>query len=438
MKKKMTSYLLLSLTLLAVVSLVACGKQEQTSQKTSESSSSSQSSQDNQDKGQKAYQVVLDRYSRYMPGLTRRDKESLMEELKQIDPSSEENGFILAMSDYEPAPSLRYSFRDLDKNGQVELLIGNKDNLLAVYYLKDKTPQILHAGYNTAAGGFRSNLTAYDNGQIVYAVWQSVQPDMSLTLYGFEDAGATVVKEASKKVQGEESMEQALGLTASKADLASFDWKDFEAASSATSSSQQTTEANQKFQVRVSVADLRIRKEASTQAQEMGMIARGVHTITETKTADGYTWGRLESGQGWIALEFTSRVEETSAASSSTSSMNLDEIASGNFASLAGTWQNGKGSSMSFDANGLVTVNGQNVAGKEIIQNFKLDNGSVFAGVYYTESKVGGYELGFIPAGAPLPKQLQYTTDTVDTSRDIIYAGQSPVADSSELYYRLP
>ena len=37
------------------------------------------------------------------------------------------------------------------------------------------------------------------------------------------------------------------------------------------------------------------------------MIAKGIYTITETVDADGHTWGKLESGQGWIALEFTTR-----------------------------------------------------------------------------------------------------------------------------------
>ena len=49
--------------------------------------------------------------------------------------------------------------------------------------------------------------------------------------------------------------------------------------------------------------------------------------------------GQMESGQGWIALEFTTRVDgnaESAPAPAKTSTgMNLDEIKAGNFSSVA-------------------------------------------------------------------------------------------------------
>ena len=42
--------------------------------------------------------------------------------------------------------------------------------------------------------------------------------------------------------------------------------------------------------MQVSVADLRIRQAPSTSAPSAGMIEKGIHTITETVEADGYTW----------------------------------------------------------------------------------------------------------------------------------------------------
>ena len=109
--------------------------------------------------------------------------------------------------------------------------------------------------------------------------------------------------------------------------------------------SKSTAKAEEKksesFQVQVRVADLRIRKEPSTSAPSAGMIAKGTHTITETVDADGHTWGKLESGQGWIALEFTTRVDSSKSASSSkkSSGMNIQEIQNGDFSSIAGTWK---------------------------------------------------------------------------------------------------
>lgn len=58
--------------------------------------------------------------------------------------------------------------------------------------------------------------------------------------------------------------------------------------------------------VHVSVNALNIRKDASTGSPVVGCIRdRGVYTIVEKKTASGYTWGKLKSGAGWIALEYT-------------------------------------------------------------------------------------------------------------------------------------
>lgn len=62
------------------------------------------------------------------------------------------------------------------------------------------------------------------------------------------------------------------------------------------------------FKVRVSVTDLNIRKESSLKAKTNGKVKPGVYTITETKTADGYEWGKLKSGAGWIALKYTKRL----------------------------------------------------------------------------------------------------------------------------------
>ena len=62
------------------------------------------------------------------------------------------------------------------------------------------------------------------------------------------------------------------------------------------------------FTVEVSVSDLRIRSGAGTNYQNKGYIAKGVYTIVETKVAGGYTWGKLKSGAGWIALDYTKRL----------------------------------------------------------------------------------------------------------------------------------
>lgn len=62
------------------------------------------------------------------------------------------------------------------------------------------------------------------------------------------------------------------------------------------------------FKVKVSTTDLRIRTNPSLSGGIKGYIPRGVYTIVQTKNSDGYEWGKLKSGAGWIALKFTTRV----------------------------------------------------------------------------------------------------------------------------------
>jgi len=63
------------------------------------------------------------------------------------------------------------------------------------------------------------------------------------------------------------------------------------------------------YLVKVTTDGLNIRKKPALSSGKVGMITdRGVYTIMETKKADGYTWGRLKSGAGCIALEYTKRI----------------------------------------------------------------------------------------------------------------------------------
>lgn len=65
---------------------------------------------------------------------------------------------------------------------------------------------------------------------------------------------------------------------------------------------------NAELKVRVSVDDLRIRVDAGTEFDVVGICPEGVYTIVSQKENGGYTWGKLKSGAGWIALEYTSIV----------------------------------------------------------------------------------------------------------------------------------
>lgn len=62
------------------------------------------------------------------------------------------------------------------------------------------------------------------------------------------------------------------------------------------------------YLVRVSIDDLNIRSGPGLDHTIVGTCPKGVYTIVEETKADGYTWGKLKSGVGRIALEYTSKL----------------------------------------------------------------------------------------------------------------------------------
>ena len=65
---------------------------------------------------------------------------------------------------------------------------------------------------------------------------------------------------------------------------------------------------NVPFLVAVKRNNLHIRKGPGTSYDSAGYCPQGTYTIVETAQAEGYEWGRLKSGAGWIALKYTERV----------------------------------------------------------------------------------------------------------------------------------
>lgn len=421
MKKVMISLL----TGASVLSLVACAPKRYERQSKPKTATSSAVKKEKENTGQKYYQEVLERYKAYESAITAKDQTALQNELKKIDATSEEYAYVFNLQTLGSTNEWEYAFDDLNQDGNDELLIGDGKTIAAVYYLKDNQPTLLHVAYVASAGGYRASLDIFDNGKIVYATWQSVNPEQELTLYSLEKGKAKEEKKATIQIGGNQTAEKALGISAKKLDLSKLDWKTFEG----TGDSKSTAKAEEKksgiFQVQVSVADLRIRKEPSTSASSAGMIAKGTHTITETVEADGHTWGKLESGQGWIALEFTTRVsgntESAPAPTNTKTGMNLEEIKAGNFSSVAGVWKNKYGTSIEFDAQGIVKVNGSAV------------NGVQFSGFYFKEGNLHGVSR--------MPEATNETPILFIPSREggseSIYWSKSDTTNGNDLYYRV-
>ena len=423
----MRKLMILFLTGASVLSLVACAPKRYERQSKPKTASSSSVKKEKKDTGQKNYQEVLDRYKAYATAINAKDQTALQNELKKIDATSEEYAYVFNIQTLGSTNEWHYAFEDLNRDGNDELLIGDGKTIAAVYYLKDKQPTLLHVAYVASAGGYRSSLDLFDNGQIVYATWQSVNPEMELTLYSLGKGEAKEEKKATIQIGGKETAEQALGISAKKLDLSKLDWKKFDGSGNSKSTAKAEEKKSESFQVQVSVADLRIRKEPSTSAPSAGMIAKGTHTITETVDADGHTWGKLESGQGWIALDYTTRVSGNAesapapAPAKTKTGMNLEEIKAGNFSSVAGVWENKHGTSIEFDAQGIVKVNGSAV------------NGVQFSGFYFKEGNLHG--VSRMP-GATNETPILFIPSR-DGGSESIYWSKSDATNGNDLYYRV-
>ena len=407
------------ITLLAgafVLSLVACTPKRYERQSKPKTATSSVVKKEKKDTGQKYYQEVLERYAKYDTALKNGDKTGLFAELGKIKSGSEESIYLDALERLGTPVTFQYAFTDLNKDGVDELLVsnqytGNKQYVSAIYYLK---------------------------GQEAYATWQSLNPEMELTLYSLGKGEAKEEKKATIQIGGDQTAEKALGISAKKLDLSKLDWKKFDSSGDSKSTAKAEEKKSESFQVQVSVSDLRIRKEPSTSAPSAGMIAKGTHTITETVEADGHTWGKLESGQGWIALDFTTRVDGSKAASSSkkSSGMNIQEIQNGDFSSIAGTWKNGKGWTLVFDGSGSadqVFLNGENM----LINRIQPTDNHLSGGFSNPKHKVGGAIIRFIPAGTSLPVYVEQIADPSDIGKDRIWTGQSAWWEESDFFYRV-
>lgn len=430
------------ITLLAgasVLSLVACTPKRYERQSKPKTATSSSDKKEKNDTGQKNYQEVLDRYKAYATAINAKDQTALQNELKKIEATSEEYAYVFNLQTLGSTNEWHYAFEDLNRDGNDELLIGDGKTIAAVYYLKDKQPTLLHVAYVASAGGYRSSLDLFDNGQIVYATWQSVNPEMELTLYSLGKGEAKEEKKATIQIGGKETAEQALGMSAKKLDLTKLDWKNFDGSGDSKSTAKAEEKKSASFQVQVSVADLRIRKEPSTSAPSAGMIAKGTHTITETVDADGHTWGKLESGQGWIALDYTTRVDGSKTASSSkkSSGMNIQEIQNGDFSSIAGTWRNGLGWVLEFDKDGL-TGKGFVTDGSGVVDRINPDHGYISGGIHSSKpNTAGGAAISFLPAGTPMRPDSNQNSDPSDTSKDRIWVGQQYIWDTDSFFYRV-
>ena len=417
-----------SLAAMTLLTLVACGpkRRPRTQPSTAQSEVTDGKSSKKASSGHEYYQTVLERYQAYSRAIETGDSVGLETKLKEIDPQSDEYVYAMYLQTLGSKPNLSYFYTDLDKDGRDELLIGNGQTVSAIYYLKGQQPELLHTAFVASSGGSRSSFQIFEDGSVIYDSFSSLQPEVDLIHYKFQKGKLETVNKIQIKNGDGQKPEKALGITAKELDQAKFGWKELETGKKATSQASTSEQQTNSYQVRVAVSDLRIRKEASIKGEEVGIIPQGVYTITETVTADGYTWGKLQSGQGWIALEFTTRVEGGNAESApapdtASTGMNLEEIKNGNFSSVAGVWKNKHGTSIEFNAQGIVKANGSALSGVQ------------FSDFYFKEGNLHG--LSRMP-GATSETPIIFIPSREGGSESI-YWSKSDVTNGNDLYYRV-
>ena len=114
-----------------------------------------------------------------------------------------------------------------------------------------------------------------------------------------------------------------------------------------------------------------------------------------------------------------------------TSSLDMQAIASGDFSSMAGTWQDANGVTYTFDAKGLVS----DVAKLELVYAGLDENG-----IYRTSIRwhnLTGAALSIIPAGKKLPaKETVSGQDPTDRSQDRFIIAQG-ISEHPDVFYRV-
>ena len=430
-----------SLAAMTLLTLVACGpkRRPRTQPSTAQSEVTDGKSSKKASSGHEYYQTVLERYQAYTRAIEAGDSAGLETKLKEIDPQSDEYVYAMYLQTLGSKPNLSYFYTDLDKDGRDELLIGNGQTVSAIYYLKGQQPELLHTAFVASSGGSRSSFQIFEDGSVIYASFSSLQPEVDLIHYKFQKGKLETVNKIQIKNGDGQKPEKALGITAKELDQAKFGWKELETGKKAISQASTSEQQTNSYQVRVAVSDLRIRKEASIKGEEVGMIPQGVYSIIETVSADGYTWGKLQSGQGWIALEFTTRVEgsNTTTSNKESSGMNIQEIQNGDFSSIAGTWRNGLGWTLEFDKDGL-TGNKFFTDGSGVVNNIYPDHGYISGAIHSSKpNTAGGAAISFLPAGTSIKLDSNQNSDPSDTKKDRIWTGQQYIWTPEAFFYRV-
>lgn len=149
------------------------------------------------------------------------------------------------------------------------------------------------------------------------------------------------------------------------------------------------------------------------------------------------------SSEDWYDFDDSSS-DETEASSSDSKSnketgMDINAIQNGDFSSIAGTWKNGKGYTMTFDKNGLVSDTERvDVENSKVTDGYLKSSTGPKSGV-----GVGGGAIAFLPKGVSLTGSVMSSSETADDQSDKtkerLWMGQqlNGTTDDSYFFYKV-
>ena len=170
-------------------------------------------------------------------------------------------------------------------------------------------------------------------------------------------------------------------------------------------------------------------KASSTSSASSKKSERGANSSELDGQADNQETSDTGSQQNSETEAETSKGEKETA---STSSLDMKAIASGDFSSMIGTWQDAKGNSYTFDASGIES----DVAKLETGDYSGPDENGIYRAGIRWKNQTGAAFL-IIPAGKSLPAgETVNGTDPTDTSQDRFIITQS-VSEHPDVFYRV-
>ena len=148
------------------------------------------------------------------------------------------------------------------------------------------------------------------------------------------------------------------------------------------------------------------------------------------------------SVEDWYDFDDSSN-DETDASSSDSKSnketgMDINAIQNGDFSSIAGTWKNGKGYTMTFDKNGLVSD-----TEKVSVESAEITDGFLKASTGPKGVGPGGAMIAFLPKGVSLTGAVMSSSekadDQSDKTKERLWVGQQlyGTTDDSHFFYKV-